>query len=164
VEDGDPAAIEETWLRPVTNETHLVRRQSVHHGSLKKWLGPPEDATKPWKLELSGRLLSLVETISGDAANKVESQRAKLAAAGKGIPSALQYCGILHSSVEAIRAITDFSADVIYEPNEDEAHANIVVRDKDASEILTVVDTLRRKLVFLDAEKVPQTPVFAAQA
>jgi hypothetical protein len=161
VTSGDAAAPDDVWLRPITNETHL-KPTAVHHGALKKWIAPPDDPTKPWKLEVSGRLRSLVGSVSSDAIQKVESQKANLAAANKNIPSAIRYCGILYSTVEDVRAITDFNGDVIYEPTADDtAHANIVIRDKGASEILTVTDVLIKKLILLKAEQVAQNAIFS---
>jgi hypothetical protein len=161
VNSGDAAAPDDVWLRAVTNEKHL-KPTAVHHGALKKWIAPPDDPTKPWKLEVSGRLRSLVGSVSSDARQKVESQKANLAAANKNIPSAIRYCGILYSTVEDIRAITDFNGDVIFEPTADDAaHANIVIRDKGASEILTVTDVLMKKLILLKAEQVAEDSIFS---
>jgi hypothetical protein len=161
VNSGDPADSEDTWLRPITNETH-IKRGAVHHGEFKKWLGPPDDAQKPWKLEFSGRLRSLVGSISQDANQKVEAQKAKLRAANKPVPSAIKYCGILHSGVEHIREIADLDCDVIYEPTEDTAHANIVIKDKGAGEILTVTDILLRHIKFLRETEVANDPMFSS--
>jgi hypothetical protein len=161
VNPGDAAAPDDIWLRPVTNETHL-KPTAVHHGALKKWIAPPDDPNKPWKLEISGRLRSMVGSVSTDAAQMVEAQKAKLASANKKIPSAIRYCGILYSTVEDIRTISDFNGDVIYEPTAvDSAHANIVIMDKDASEILTVTDVLITKLILLKADQAAQSPVFS---
>jgi hypothetical protein len=159
----NPAASDDVWLRPITNETHL-RRRAVHHGALKKWISPPDDPSKPWKLEVSGRLQSEVKSISADAIQKVELQKSNLIAAGKGVPSALKYCGILHSTVDAIRSIADFDGDVIYEPNEDPAHANIVIRDMGLGEVLTVTDILIAKLIFLEPQDVAKSAAFSACA
>jgi hypothetical protein len=163
VKSGDAAEADDTWLRPITNENH-IRRATIHHGEFKKWLGPPDDVNSPWKLELSGRLLSLVESISKDANEKVAAQKARLAAAEKPIPSALKYCGIIHSTVENVRAIPDLDGDVIYEPTEDTAHANIVVRDKGPDQILTVTEILMRYLAFIGEADVSNHAVFSSSA
>jgi hypothetical protein len=164
VEAGDAAEPSDVWLRPITNETHL-KRATVHHGALKKWIEPPDDPTKPWKLEVSGRLRSLVEGISADAIRKVDAQKAKLVASNKNVPSALKYCGILYSLVDEVRAITEFQGDVIFEPTDgDPAHANIVIRDKGPTEILTVTDVLIKKLTFLSADQVAQDGLFSSCA
>ncbi len=160
---GNAAAPEDIWLRPITNETHLKRR-SIHHGALKKWITPPDDPSKPWKLEVSGRLKSKIQSISLDAHQKVETQKSNLTAAGKNVPSALKYCGIVHSLVDAIRSIPDFDGDVVYDPNEDPAHANIVIRDLGLGEVLTVTDVLVRKLTFLDPNDVASSATFSACA
>jgi len=164
VEAGDAAEPDDVWLRPITNETHL-KRTKVHHGALKKWIGPPDDPAKPWKLEVSGRLRSLVDSISADAIRKVDAQKAKLIASSKKVPSALKYCGIIYSTVEDVRAIADFQGDVIFDPTvDDPAHANIVIRDKGPDEILTVTDVLIRNLTFLSADQVAQSASFSSCA
>jgi len=163
VNAGDAAEPDEVWLRPVTNETHL-KRNTVHHGALKKWIAPPDDPAKPWKLEVSGRLRSLVDNISADAVQSVDAQKAKLMASGKPVPSVLKYCGILYSQANDVRAIAEFDGDVIFDPTEDPAHANIVIKDKGLDEILTVTDTLIRKLVFLQANQVSQNALFSSCA
>ncbi len=160
---GDAAEPDDIWLRPVTNETHL-KGKMVHHGALKKWITPPDDPLKPWKLEFSGRLRSMITGISADAINKVESQKAKLIATKKKIPSALKYCGILHIPVESVRSIPEFNGDVIYDPTNDPAHANIVIKDKDVSDILTVTEVLIRNLVFLESSLVAANATFSARA
>ena len=160
---GDTAAPDDVWLRPITNETH-IKRSGVHHGEFKKWIAPPDDPAKPWKLEISGRLRSMVGSISKDAMEKVATQKAKLLAANKKVPSAIKFCALLHSTVEDIRSITDFDGDVIYDPTEDLAHANIVVRDKGPSEILTVTDALSKHLTFLQVSDVAASPLFSSCA
>lgn len=74
---GNPADGEDTWLRSVTNTKHLRKGGGVHHAQFKKWLGPPDDVNAGWKLELSGRLLSLVNSIGADARMSVEAQKNK---------------------------------------------------------------------------------------
>ncbi|MDI4231476.1 hypothetical protein OZ411_01435 [Bradyrhizobium sp. Arg237L] len=160
---GDSAAPNDVWLRPITNETH-IKRSVVHHGQFKKWLAPPDDPQKPWKLELSGRLRSLVESIAADALKKVKAQQDKLVTANKPVPSALRYVGILHSTIEDIRAIPELVGDVIYDPTEDNAHANIVVRDKGPNEILTVTDILLKHLRFVEESDVATHPEFSSCA
>lgn len=160
---GDAAASDDIWLRPVTNENHL-KRKAIHHGALKKWIAPPDDPLKPWKLEVSGRLLSKIGSISADAVHQVELQKANLIAAKKNVPSDLEYCGILHPTAESIRSIPDFDGDVIYDPTDDPAHANIVIKDKDKSEILTVTDVLIKNLIFLEPDQVAASAIFSACA
>ena len=146
---GDGADSADTWLRSVTNSTH-VRKGRVHHAEFKKWLGPPDDAKAKWKLELSGQLLSLVKSISAEAQKRVESQQTKLKAAGKPVPSALVFSGVLHNKVDAIRRVAVIACDVIYDPQpDDDAHANLVIFDKGPEEILTVTEALMENLIWL---------------
>jgi hypothetical protein len=109
-------------------------------------------------------LRSLVDSISADAIQKVDAQKAKLIASNKKVPSALRYCGILYSTVEDVRAITEFQGDVIFEPTDDPAHANIVIRDKGPAEILTVTDVLIQKLTFLSVDQAAQDTLFSLSA
>jgi hypothetical protein len=69
---------------------------------------------------------------------------------------------VIHSTAGDIKSITDFDGDVIYDPTEDLAHANIVVRDKGPSEILTVTDVLLRHLTFLNEADVANNPLFSS--
>jgi hypothetical protein len=139
---GDPADDADTWLRAVTNSTH-IRRGGVHHAEFKKWLSPPDDPQAGWKLEISGQLLSLVGNIADRAQKRVDEQKDKLKAKGKDVPSALQFCGVLHAKVAKVRSLLQLSCDVIYDPQpSDDAHANIVILDKGADEIMTVIDAL----------------------
>jgi hypothetical protein len=163
VNAGDPAASDDVWLRPITNENH-TRRSAIHHGELKKYIAPPDDLNQPWKLEVSGRLGSLVGSISKDAQQKVDAQKAKLLAANKNVPSSIKYCGILYSEVENVRSIPDFDGDVVYDPTDDVAHANIIIRDKGLNEILTVTEALLRHLKFLQSSEVAQHPLFSSCA
>lgn len=159
---GDQADGADIWLRSVTNSTH-VRKGRVHHAEFKKWLCPPDDAKAEWKLELSGQLLSLVKSISADAQKRVESQQNKLKAAGKPVPSALVFSGVLHSKVDAIRRIAVIACDVIYDPQpDDDAHANIVIFDKGPDEILTVTETLMENLTWLLPAQIGADPILSA--
>lgn len=155
---GEPADDADTWLRAVTNYSH-VRQGRIHHAEAKKWLSPPDDPQAKWKLEISGELLSLVDDIVGRARERVAAQQEKLKAAGKPVPSVLQFCGILHAKAKVIRSVTGLKCDVIYDPQPNsDAHANLVVLDKGPDDILTVVATLLDTLVW-----VPQDQVSADQ-
>jgi hypothetical protein len=169
VQSGDRASNDDTWLRPVTNTNHLRDgAKRVHHGEFKKWLGPPDDNNRPWKLELSGRLLSLVTSISADAYHKVAIQQANLLGQHKPIPSGLSYCGLLHSEVRNLRSLPDLDCDVIFEPTEepilDPAHANIVIYDKGPEQIMTVMASLVTALQLLPAAEVGSHPILGKRA
>jgi hypothetical protein len=58
----------------------------------------------------------------------------------------------------------EFDGDVIYDPTADTAHANIVVRDKGPTEILTVTEALLKHLTFLQVRDVAQSPLFSSCA
>jgi hypothetical protein len=151
---GDPADDADTWVRAVTNSTH-VRRGAVHHAQFKKWLSPPDDPQAGWKLEISGQLLSLVGNIVQEGERRVEYQRERLKAGGKSVPSVLQFCGVLYASAAKVRSLPELKCDVIYDPNpNDNAHANIVVFDKGADEILTVTATLLEKLIWVPKDQI----------
>jgi len=160
---GDPADGADTWLRSVTNSTH-IRKGRVHHAEFKKWLSPPDDPKAKWKLELSGQLLSLVKSISDDAQRRVQAQKDKLKAAGKAVPSCLVFAGLLHKKIDAMRKIAVFKCDVLYDPQpDDDAHANIVIFDKGTDEILTVTDILIENLILVLASQIAADPILSAQ-
>ncbi len=151
---GDPADDADTWLRAVTNSTH-VRRGGVHHAEFKKWLSPPDDPQAGWKLEISGQLLSLVGNIADRAEKRVEAQKDKLKSGGKPVPSALRFCGVLYANVAKVRSLSQLKCDVIYDPQpNDIAHANIVVLDKGPGEILTVTATLLESLIWVPNDEI----------
>jgi hypothetical protein len=72
-----------------------------------------------------------------------------LAAAGKNVPSSIEFAGILFALVENLCALISIKCEVIYDPNEDDAHANIVIYDKGLDEVLTVTDALLETLTFV---------------
>jgi hypothetical protein len=160
---GDAADDADVWCRSVTNTSH-VKKGKVHHAEFKKWLSPPEDRWSTWKLELSGRLLSLVGSIAADANRRLELQKQRLEASGKPFPACFQYVGTLHAVVSKVRVCSTIDCDVLWRPNEDEAHANIVVYDKDENEILTVSDFLLDLLTWTPAADVPKQPALRAKA
>lgn len=157
---GEPAASDDSWLRPITNETH-IRHGAVHHAQFKRWLASPRDPSRPWKLELSGRLCSLVTSVSEDADERVRQQQERLKASNKAVPSAIKYCGVLHAPADYIRQTNGLDCDVIYDPTkEDIAHAVIVIRDKGQDQILTVTEILLTRLQFLARDEISQNTLF----
>ena len=74
----------------------------------------------------------------------------------------LKYCGLLHSEVDDVRSIPDFDGDVIYDPTDDVAHANIIIKDKGPGE--TVTEALVRHLKFLQPNEVAQQSLFSSCA
>lgn len=165
MQSGDPASDDDTWLRPITNSNHLRDGGTrVHHGEFKKWFAAPDDRDKKWKLEISGRLLSLISSISEDAQLKVATQQERLRSKGKTVPSSICYIGVLQGEVSTLRRTANMRCDVIYEPTDDNAHANIVIYDKGPDQILTIVDSLARVLHLLDHSQVSSHPRLAARA
>jgi hypothetical protein len=160
---GDPADDGETWLRAVTNSKH-VGRGGVHHAAFKKWLEPPDDPEADWKLEISGQLISLVDNIADQAQKRVADQQEKFKAKGQRVPSALQFCGVLYAKVEKIRSLSQPRCDVIYDPKkpDDNAHANLVVRDKGLEEILTVTDALLECLIWVPKDQISTDRAFSS--
>jgi hypothetical protein len=129
--------------------------EHVHHAQFKKWLSPPDDPQAGWKLEISGQLFSLVGNIVQEGERRVEYQKERLKAVGKSVPSVLQFCGVLCGNAAKLRSLPELKCDVIYDPKpNDNAHANIVVFDKGADEILTVTATLLEKLVWVPKDQV----------
>jgi len=151
---GDPADDAETWLRAVTNSTH-VRRGGVHHAAFRKWLAPRDDPQVDWKLEISGDLRSLIDNVADAAQKRVDDQKDKFRAKGEQVPSALQFCGVLYAKVAKLRSLSQPKCDVIYDPKpEDNAHANLVVRDHGVDKILTVTAALLDCLIWAPKDQI----------
>jgi hypothetical protein len=63
--DGDPAEAGDVWLRAITDEKYLERDGTLHNSAFggKRVLGPPSTPERPWSMELSGWLLSFIDTL-----------------------------------------------------------------------------------------------------
>jgi hypothetical protein len=80
-------------------------------------------------------------------------------AKGEPVLSALQFCGVLYAKVEKIRALSEPTCDVIYDPKlDDDAHANLVILDKSVDEVLTVTDALLGALVWVSRDQMAAVP------
>jgi hypothetical protein len=57
---GEPAEPWDTWLRVITNEKYIKSDGTLHNSAFTGKAISPPDPAKPWALELSGALLSLI--------------------------------------------------------------------------------------------------------
>src|SRR5690242_15889092 len=99
---------EDTWLRPITNRTHLKKNGKLHHSALVGALDPPENSSQPWSHELSGRLLSIATDIVADAQRRVQRQRE----ANPDAASIFDFHAVVHIVAEQIRKWAAFRADL----------------------------------------------------
>lgn len=123
LEAGKPARDEDTWFRYITNRRHLRRDGKLNHAAFKG--RALVSSGQCW--ELSGRLLSLagaIEDVRKHGANHAEAIRSTHIAQGRS-GKEFVFVGVLYSVVSAIRSYR-LTADVVYDPTEDLAHANVV--------------------------------------
>jgi hypothetical protein len=114
---GQPANPADVWMRVLTNPQHVTRDGKVHNKAFTgKAIAPPTEQ-KPYSLEFSGRLLSLITDVEKESAAFCTPPR--------------QYSGVMYQYVEKIR--NDGTSghppcpfNVIYTPNNDAAHADVV--------------------------------------
>jgi hypothetical protein len=119
----------ECWSRALTNSDHVTAGGTVHLQALK---GNAFSAcTLPnYSHELSGRLVSLGGDIARAAQERVDAARNNFLAAGKRVPSKIQFMGVGCATTAEMRAPMNPPApsDVIYTPNiDDNAHSDFIV-------------------------------------
>lgn len=113
--DGGPAEAGDVWLRAITDDKYLKRDGALHNSAFsgKRVLGPPTTPERPWSIELSGWLLSLIDELE-----------AKCIDFCGGRP----FAGVMFQGVEILRSqASGVRTDVIYTPKPDDgAHADFV--------------------------------------
>ena len=113
--DGDPAEAVDVWLRAITDEKYAKRDGTLHNSAFsgKRILGRPSTAERPWSMELSGWLLSLIDDLE-----------TKCTVFCSGRP----FAGVMFQGVEKLRSeASGVRTDVIYTPRPgDGAHADFV--------------------------------------
>jgi hypothetical protein len=113
--DGDPAEADDVWLRAITDERYLKPDGTLHNSAFsgRRVLGPPSTPGRPWSLELSGWLLSLIEGLERKCTDFCLGRR---------------FAGVMFQSVEKLRSeASGFRTDVIFTPKpNDSAHADFV--------------------------------------
>jgi hypothetical protein len=161
VEPGMSALDNDHWLRNLTNRSHVTRDGTVHRQALKK---PAIDKNpSSGNHELSGRLRSYAGTIDEIQLNgklMVERIHSKFTQANKVIPSVIEFVGIAHAAVGALRwqkIEQEQHTDVIYEPTcEDKAHANVTAYGYNTDEDLDLLyQELQKKLKVTKTADIP---------
>ncbi|WP_214476055.1 hypothetical protein [Mesorhizobium sp. dw_380] len=114
---GDGADAADYWLRVLTNTDYWKADGTLHNAAFGgKAIGQPD--ARPWSIEFSGRLLSLVKDVEKEA----------IEFCGDKMP----FAGVMYQSVENLRtdgsaAIPSFPTNVIYTPKDsDPAHGDLV--------------------------------------
>jgi hypothetical protein len=140
----------EVWLRELINRTHAPRG-AIHFQALKgRAIGPPA-APRPWSNELSGRARSLAGDIQEHAEAALQKAKDRSLEQLGAIPSYHQFMGVAFAKVGDLRAAPGRPAglDAIFTPNDDPAHADVVVYGELSDEELQEVrDWLQEQLRF----------------
>jgi hypothetical protein len=107
--NGDSAASWDTWIRIVTNKKYLKADGTVTSNAFGgNAIARPREP-RPWSIEFSGGLLSMVADLH--------------AYGGRFGPE--KFVGYLFQEVPTLRN-EDRRTDVVYTPNDDTAHADVV--------------------------------------
>lgn len=146
----EPLPDAEVWLRELVNKTHAPQG-AVHFQALKGRAIRPPAEPRPWSNELSGRARSLAGDVREHAEAALQKAKDKsLQQLGK-IPTYHQFMGVAFAKVGDLRAAPGRPAglDAIFTPNDDPAHADIVVYgDLSDEELQEVRDWLQEQLRF----------------
>ena len=120
VAPGEPADLSDVWMRILTDEKYWKRSDgSLHNAAFGgKAIAPPMEP-REWTLELSGRLLSVVKNVQQESAAFCTPPRV--------------FAGLMYQTVENLRSAGDSfhkhtgcRTDVIFTPNNDPAHGDLV--------------------------------------
>lgn len=155
-DDSVPA--HECWYRVLTNSSHITRDGTVHYQALKRQAFRPPKDQKPWAHELSGRLVSLVDDIVGEAEAQIVKIHENFTRKNKHVPSKIRFVGIACATAAEVRAVVlpAITIDVVYSPlSKDTAHANIVTYQTASDEDLDPVrDWLRETLRVIEPQDI----------
>jgi hypothetical protein len=139
---GQPAHQADVWMRVVTNAQHVTRAGKVHNKAFSgKAIAPPTEQ-KPYSLQFSGRLLSLTKDVERESTAFCTPPR--------------QYIGVMYSYVEKIRndgtsGHPPCAFDVIYTPNDDTAHADVVAYGPTVDNKYVLRDWLQEFILYVRA-------------
>jgi hypothetical protein len=128
---GDPLPDQECWFRPLTNEDHRTKDNTVHHQALKKRAFLPA-VQKAWSHELSGRVVSragMAVDITNDAEARVTRARQGFVDRGQSVPSKLKFVGLACATAIELRSnhVGIAPIGIIYTPlPADSAHSDFV--------------------------------------
>lgn len=164
LEAGESAEDSDTWFRMATMKDHVRENKRIHHAMFKgrKAITAPESPSNTWKAEISGRLLSIADSICDHAEqriNEIKTEQEK----NNFSTSKTRFMGIAHSKVSNLREFPHAETNVIFEPvDDDDAHANLVFFDKEPSDFfpegkdLTLINSLIEQLTFTPADKIQE--------
>ena len=115
--EGDPADLSDVWLRILTSRKYVTKGVQVHNRAFGgKAIAPPAES-KPYSLEISGRLLSFVKDVEKESREFCKPNQ--------------EYSGVIYQVVKEIRndgasANPGFRTDVFFTPKpHDCAHADV---------------------------------------
>lgn len=108
--DGDPAEAWDTWLRVITDRKYLKSDGTLSNNAFsgKRVIAPPAKP-RPWSIELSGALLSIIDDLTSY---------------GRGFCGD-RFAGYMFQLAGRLRN-PDLATDVVYTPTADPAHADLV--------------------------------------
>lgn len=145
LKEGDLAGSSDVWLRVLTNPDYITKEGKVHNRAFGGKAIAPPTAKKPYSLEFSGRLLSLVKDVEKESADFCKNPP-------------LKYMGVIYQLVEKIRnegksEKPGFRTDVVYTPikDRDEAHADVVAYDLTTENKYLLRDWLQEVIMYVPA-------------
>jgi len=112
--DGDVAEENDTWLRVITSEHYWKKDGTLHNSAFSGGAIACSSEARPWNMELSGRLLSMVQDI--DTESKEFCQKLDR-----------PFVGLMFQTVENLSKGFIVRTGVYYTPNEDYAHSDFAV-------------------------------------
>jgi hypothetical protein len=145
VKAGEPADATDVWLRVITENKYWKPNGTLHNSAFGGKAISPPDATKSWTLELSGRLLSLAKDAEKEGREFCRPPR--------------EFAGLMFQTVENLRSDgngllkgANCKTDVIFSPNNDPAHADIVAYGPTAENKFVIRDWLQDMIQFFKAD------------
>ena len=144
LEPGQPADPADVWMRVLTNAQHVTRDGKVHNKAFTGRAIAPPTQQKPYSLEFSGRLLSLTKDVEKESADFCEPPR--------------HYFGVMYHYVGTIRndgksGNPPCPFDVIYTPNDDLAHADVVAYGPTVENKYVLRDWLQEFILYAEPGK-----------
>lgn len=136
--DGDPGEAQDTWLRVISDEKYLKEDGTLSNNAFsgKKVISPPAPP-RPWSLELSGALLSMIADLRCYADGFCGEK----------------FAGYMFQKVENLRN-EDNATDVIYTPRVgDNAHADLVAYQLAAENKYVLRDWLQDSIQCVKPDK-----------
>jgi hypothetical protein len=144
---GEPADIGDVWLRVITLQKYWKADGTLHNSAFGGRAIAPPDPARPWGLELSGRLLSLIKNIKAESKALCEAPR--------------EFAGIMYQTIENLRSEGDAyhrptgcRTDVFYTPKEDDkAHADLAIYGSTVENKFAIRDWLQESIQCVRPDK-----------